>query len=140
MATRSNIGIVNEDGSVTGIYCHWDGYTENVGKLLLKHYNTSGIVCELMDLGDLSSLNKNLYCDDNNHSFENPATGVCVAYGRDRGEKNADSKSFTNISEFEKYANRTTADYQYLFNNGKWQYRNYDSTWNELTARVCKCD
>jgi hypothetical protein len=140
MATRSNIGIVNEDGSVTGIYCHWDGYTENVGKLLLNHYNTSGIVCELMDLGDLSSLNKNLYCDDNNHSFENPAPGVCVAYGRDRGEKNADSKSFTNISEFEKYANRTTADYQYLFNNGKWQYRNHNGTWNELTARVCKCD
>ena len=140
MATRSNIGIVNGDGSVTGIYCHWDGYPENNGKLLLKHYNNSGIVNELMDLGYLSSLNKNLYCEDNNHSFNNPADGVCVAFGRDRGEKNADSKSFTNISEFEKYANRTTADYQYLFNNGKWQYRNYDSTWNELTARVCKCD
>ena len=140
MATRSNIGIVNDDGSVTGIYCHWDGYPENNGKLLLKHYNNSGIVNELMDLGDLSSLNKNLYCDDNNHSFNNPVDGVCVAFGRDRGEKNADSKSFTNISEFEKYANRTTADYQYLFNNGKWQYRNHNGTWNELTARVCKCD
>jgi hypothetical protein len=140
MATRSNIGIVNEDDSVTGIYCHWDGYPEHVGKLLLKYYNTTGIVCELMDLGDLSSLNENLYCDDNNHSFNNPVDGVCVAFGRDRGEKNADSKSFTNISEFEKYANRTTADYQYLFNNGKWQYRNHNGTWNELTARVCKCD
>jgi len=140
MATRSNIGIVNGDGSVTGIYCHWDGYPENNGKLLLKHYNNSGIVNELMDLGNLSYLDKNLYCEDNNHSFNNPAPGVCVAYGRDRGEKNADSKSFTNISEFEKYANRTTADYQYLFNNGKWQYRNHNGTWNELTARVCKCD
>jgi hypothetical protein len=140
MATRSNIGIVNDDGSVTGIYCHWDGYPEYVGKILLNHYNTSGIVCELMDLGDLSSLNENLYCDDNNHSFNNPVDGVCVAFGRDRGEKNADSKSFTNISEFEKYVNRTTADYQYLFNNGKWQYRNHNGTWNELTARVCKCD
>jgi hypothetical protein len=140
MATRSNIGIVNDDGSVTGIYCHWDGYPEHNGKLLLNHYNTSGIVNELMDLGSLSSLNKNLYCDDNNHSFNNPADGVCVAYGRDRGEKNADSKSFTNISEFEKFADRTGADYQYLFNNGKWQYRNHNGTWNELTARVCKCD
>ena len=140
MATRSNIGIVNEDGSVTGIYCHWDGYPEHNGKLLLKHYNNSGIVNELMDLGDLSSLNKNLYCDDNNHSFNNPVDGVCVAFGRDRGEKNADSKSFTNISEFEKYANRTTADYQYLFNNGKWQFRKYNGKWRELTARVCKCD
>jgi hypothetical protein len=138
MATRSNIGIVNDDGSITGIYVHWDGYPEYVGKLLLKHYNNSGIVCELMDLGDLSSLNENLYCDDNNHSFNNPVDGVCVAFGRDRGEKNADSKSFTNISEFEKYVNRTTADYQYLFNNGKWQFRKHDGKWRELTPQVCK--
>ena len=140
MATRGNIGIINEDGSVTGIYVHWDSYPENVGKLLLKHYNTSGIVCELMDLGDLSSLNKNLYCEDNNHSFENPAPGVCVAYGRDRGETGVESRVFNNISKFEKFADRTGADYQYLFNNGKWQYRNHNGTWNELTARVCKCD
>ena len=138
MATRSNIGIVNDGGSVTGIYVHWDGYPEYVGKILLNHYNTSGIVCELMDLGDLSSLNANLYCEDNNHSFNNPAPGVCVAYGRDRGEKNADSKSFTNISEFEKYVNRTEADYQYLFNNGKWQFRKHDGKWRELTPQVCK--
>jgi len=140
MATRSNIGIVNEDGSVTGIYCHWDGYPEHNGKLLLKHYTDSERINGLMSLGSLSYLAENLYSDKKAHSFRNPVDGVCVAYGRDRGEKNADSKSFTNISEFEKYANRTTADYQYLFNNGKWQYRNHNGTWNELTARVCKCD
>ena len=140
MATRSNIGIVNEDGSVTAIYCHWDGYPEHVGKMLLKHYNDFDIVCELMDLGDLSCLAENLYCEDNNHSFENPAPGVCVAYGRDRGETGVESRVFNNISKFEKFADRTGADYQYLFNNGKWQYRNHNGTWNELTARVCKCD
>jgi hypothetical protein len=140
MATRSNIGIVNDDGSVTGIYCHWDGYPEHNGKLLLNHYNTSGIVNELMDLGSLSSLNKNLYCDDNNHSFNNPADGVCVAYGRDLGETGTNSRTFDNISEFEEFAGNSAADYQYLFNNGKWQYRNHNGTWNELTARVCKCD
>jgi hypothetical protein len=139
MATRSNIGIVNDNGSVTGIYCHWDGYPEHNGKLLLKHYTDSERINGLMSLGSLSILAENLYSTDI-HTFNNPQEGVCVAYGRDRGEKNADSKSFTNISEFEKYANRTTADYQYLFNNGKWQYRNHNGTWNELTARVCKCD
>ena len=139
MATRSNIGIVNEDGSVTGIYVHWDGYTENVGKLLLKYYTDSERINGLMSLGSLSILAENLYSTDI-HTFNNPQEGVCVAFGRDRGEKNADSKSFTNISEFEKFMDRTTADYQYLFNNGKWQYRNHNGTWNELTARVCKCD
>jgi hypothetical protein len=140
MATRSNIGIVNDDGSVTGIYCHWDGYPEHNGKLLLNHYNTSGIVNELMDLGSLSSLNKNLYCDDNNHSFNNPADGVCVAYGRDLGETGTNSRTFDNISEFEEFAGNSAADYQYLFNNGKWSYRNTygKGGWNELTAEVCK--
>ena len=139
MATRSNIGIVNDNGSVTGIYCHWDGYPENNGKILLKHYTDSEKIKQLMYLGDLSSLNEKLDTDLP-HSFKKPVEGVCVAYGRDRGETGVESRVFKNISDFQKFADRTGADYQYLFNNGKWQYRNYDSTWNELTARVCKCD
>ena len=139
MATRSNIGIVNSDGSVTGIYCHWDGYPENNGKLLLNHYNNTAIVYELMDLGNLSYLAENLYCDDNNHSFENPADKVCVAYGRDRGEKNVEFKYFDNISEFEKFADNTAADYQYLFNDNKWTYREFRSTdWKDLTLDDCR--
>jgi len=139
MATRSNIGIVNGDGSVTGIYCHWDGYPENNGKLLLKHYTNSERINGLMSLGSLSYLAENLYCEDNNHSFENPADKVCVAYGRDRGEKNVDFKYFNNISEFEKFADRTGADYQYLFNNGKWTYRESPSDkWNDLTPEDCR--
>ncbi len=140
MATRSNIGIVNDDGSVTGIYCHWDGYPENNGKLLLKHYTNSERINGLMSLGSLSYLAENLYSDKKAHSFRNPVDGVCVAYGRDRGETGVESRVFNNISKFEKFADRTGADYQYLFNNGKWQYRNHNGTWNELTARVCKCD
>ena len=139
MATRSNIGIVNEDGSVTGIYCHWDGYPENNGKLLLNHYTTSGIVNGLMSLGNLSYLAENLYCDDNNHSFKNPVKGVCVAYGRDRGESGTNSRTFDNISEFEKFAGNSWADYQYLFNNNKWTYRESSSNkWNDLTLDDCR--
>jgi hypothetical protein len=140
MATRSNIGIVNDNGSVTGIYCHWDGYPENNGKLLLKHYTDSERINGLMSLGSLSYLAENLYSDKKAHSFRNPVDGVCVAYGRDRGETGTNSKTFDNISEFEEFADNSWSDYQYLFNNGKWQYRNHNGTWNELTARVCKCD
>ena len=138
MATRSNIGIVNDGGSVTAIYCHWDGYPEHVGKMLLKHYNDFDIVCELMDLGDLSCLAENLYCEDNNHSFENPASGVCVAYGRDRGEKGVESRVFMDIGGFETFGTHTFVDYQYLFNDGKWQYRKYNGKWSNLTPQVCK--
>ena len=140
MGTRSNIGIVNEDASVTGIYCHWDGYPENNGNLLLKHYTDSERINGLMSLGSLSYLAENLYSDKKAHSFRNPVDGVCVAYGRDRGETGTNSKTFDNISEFEEFADNSWSDYQYLFNNGKWQYRNHNGTWNELTARVCKCD
>ena len=40
MGTRSTIAIKNQDGSVTGIYCHWDGYVDHVGVMLKEHYNT----------------------------------------------------------------------------------------------------
>jgi hypothetical protein len=140
MSTRSSIGIVNDDGSVTGIYCHWDGYPEHNGKLLLNHYNNTAIVYELMDLGNLSYLDEKLNTDLP-HSFKKPVKGVCVAYGRDRGEKNVNSKKF--ISDIEYKMNGNGVDYQYLFNNNKWYYRNVNktgSTFVELTARVCKCD
>jgi len=36
MATRSRIAIENQDGTVTSIYCHFDGYLSGVGKLLKR--------------------------------------------------------------------------------------------------------
>ena len=138
MATRSNIGIVNDDKSITFIYCHYDGYPEYVGKMLLQHYNTAGIVNELMDLGDLSQLCEKLYSDNNSHTFDKPQKNVCVAYGRDRGETEVDSRTFEDLGEYEHFG--SGVDYQYLFEDGKWMYRNVNKTlgWKELTAEVCK--
>lgn len=138
MATRSNIAIVNQDGSITGIYCHWDGYPEYVGKMLLNHYNNVGIVNELMDLGDLSQLCEKLYSDNNSHTFDKPQKGVCVAYGRDRGDTGTDSRTFEDLGEFEHFG--SGVDYQYLFEDGKWMYRNTygKGGWRELTPAVCK--
>ena len=139
MATRSNIGIVNEDGSITGIYCHFDGYPEYVGKILLNHYTDVDWIHMLMDLGDLSILSENMN-PTGPHSFNNPQKGVCVAYGRDRGETGTNSRTFEDMGEFENSASNTWADYQYLFDNGVWSYRNVNKTlgWKELTAEICK--
>ncbi len=138
MATRSNIAIVNQDGSITGIYCHWDGYPEYVGKMLLNHYNNVGIVNELMDLGDLSQLCEKLYSDNNSHTFDKPQKGVCVAYGRDRGDTGTDSRTFEDLGEYEHFG--SGVDYQYLFEDGKWMYRNTygKGGWSDLTPEVCK--
>ena len=60
MATRSTIAIAREDGTVAKIYCHWDGYLEYNGDLLVKYYNTPEKVEALIALGDLSALNETI--------------------------------------------------------------------------------
>ena len=141
MGTRSNIGIINEDGSVTAIYCHWDGFLSYNGKILLNHYTTDDIVNQLMLLGDLSSLNEKLQPDDSKpHTFQNQQEDVCVAYGRERNESDVDCKIFKDIGDFERFAGNSDAEYQYLFEDGKWTYMNInkDDKWKELTAEDCE--
>ena len=136
MATRSNIGIVNLDKSITGIYCHWDGYPEYVGKMLLNHYNNDDIVNGLMNLGNLSSLSEKLYSTDF-HTFDEPEEGVCISYGRDRGDTGSDSRTFEDLGEYEHFG--SGVDYQYLFEDGKWMYRStYKGGWSDLTPEICK--
>ena len=138
MATRSVIGIVNLDKSITGIYCHYDGYPENNGKILLNHYTDADWIHMLMDLGDLSYLGENVN-PKGPHSFKNPESGVCVAYGRDRGEKNVDGVIYEDLGGFEDAMENYGCDYQYLFDNGKWMYRaGFDGKWSDLTPEICK--
>jgi hypothetical protein len=58
MGTRSTIAIEFADGSVSQVYCHWDGYLEHNGKILETHYTDPFKVRDLIDLGDFSSLNE----------------------------------------------------------------------------------
>ena len=138
MATRSNVAIVNEDKSITSIYCHWDGYPEYVGKILLYNYKSTNIVNELLKLGNLSQLCENIHPTES-HTFDKPQTNVCVAYGRERGEKDQEAIVFEDLAEFEDSAKNSWADYQYLFDDGKWSYRNVNNTlgWKDLTVEVC---
>lgn len=114
MATRSNIGMINRDGTVTAIYCHWDGYPDNQMPLLTGNYNTPEKVEELLSLGNLSYLAENL---GEKHDFGNNVEGWCMAYGRDRGESNQDAKVYPSKDSHLLYEN----DYTYLFTqNGEW--------------------
>jgi hypothetical protein len=60
MATRSTIGIKSEDGTVTAIYCHWDGYPAGVGVGLIENYNSKEQAQALINLGGFSSLMETL--------------------------------------------------------------------------------
>ena len=138
MSTRSLIGIFNEDESVTYIYCHWNGYPSHNGKLLLNHYMNVDVVNKLMELGDLSYLAENLNCDSGKHSFKTPVEGVCVAYGRDRGESGTKCKKVNNYKEYLTAYNHI--DYFYLFNptSNKWNVNNKNGMFSELTLEMCK--
>ena len=55
MGTRSFITIKHKDNTYSGVYCHWDGYPEWLGRILKTHYNGKSLVSELIDGGDMSS-------------------------------------------------------------------------------------
>lgn len=110
MATRSRIGIQNEDGSVRSIYCHWDGYPSNNGQILQDHYQDRAKVEKLIELGSISSLAKEVDAPEG-HTFEDPADGVTVAYHRDRGE----DKSIKRNVSAEAYFMQDIEEYGYLF-------------------------
>lgn len=117
MATRSRIGIVNEDGSITSIYCHWDGYPSNNGRILNEHYGTETSVREMLRLGDLSSLNKNLH-PRGKHTFNDPEDDCCVFYGRDRGDSDCDATESKDLAEFLSISQ--ACDYVYVFDAHEW--------------------
>ena len=56
MSTRSNIILLTESNRVRSIYCHYDGYLEHNGKMLLDNYTSTKDVKALISLGNIKSL------------------------------------------------------------------------------------
>lgn len=56
MSTRSYIAEKINENTYRAVYCHYDGYLEYNGRMLLEHYNTEERVKKLLDLGCISSL------------------------------------------------------------------------------------
>jgi hypothetical protein len=105
MATRSRIAIENQDGTVTSIYCHHDGYVDGVGRTLFENYHLLKTE-QLIALGDISSLGKTI--EDT------------VAYHRDRGE-DLEQTTFSNIENLFKKGFNSGEEYVYCFTkDGKW--------------------
>ena len=105
MATRSTICIQNVDKTVTGVYCHHDGYPDHNGRILQDHYNDEASVRALIGLGNLSVLGSTL--------------DTSVAYGRDRGEKRQEAVSG---SSWRSYIHEQGQTYNYIFVVGEGWY------------------
>lgn len=128
MGTRSTIAILRADGTVSQIYCHWDGYIDHNGRILFDHYNTAEKVEELIALGDLSSLGREIGvkhpfspnydvpgdCDKWNDLYRM----MCTAYGRDRGEAGTQPNRYRDLESYETDAN--FEEYNYMFMHGEW--------------------
>lgn len=103
MGTRSNIGLINTDGTIETIYTHWDGYPEWVGVILAMNYKNDEQVKTLLSFGDRSSL-----------------YGTPTAEGS-YGEKGEDcpSEKWASFAEYDK-APKKGAEFVYLFQGGTW--------------------
>jgi hypothetical protein len=102
------------------VYCHWDGYLENNGKILLEHYD-SAKANHLVALGDLSSLDKNVEIPEGeSHSFQVPLDGVTVFYGRDRGETGTEFVVHEDFASFLEHCDGGGVEYYYIMRDGVW--------------------
>lgn len=104
MSTHARIGVVNTDGSVTSIYCHFDGYINHTGKMLLSRYNDEAAARQLIALGNLRGIRRT----------GRPETGHYVTITPE-GETE-DVVTSKTVTEFDKLRE----DYAYLFRDGKW--------------------
>lgn len=131
MGTRSTIARENADGSFDSIYCHWDGYPSNNGRILFEHYQDAGKVDALIALGNLSSLGEEI---GTKHNFDDAPKNECNAYGRDREERGGNSADHHADSEaLAAMLKESWCEWVYVFRGGKWFYTNNASpTWFKL--------
>ncbi len=125
MSTRSNIGIINEDSSVDVIYCHYDGYPCHNGAILLTHYKDEDKVRRLLRLGDISSLAEKLEpAPGQEHTFEKPADGVVVAYGRERESEQTEARHYRSLDAYRKelQSSNTWIEFVYLYSVAERQW------------------
>jgi len=91
-------------GTVSAIYCHWDGYPEYNGKILKECYSDKDKLQQLLELGDISALKEDL--------------GKTEAYHRDLCKTYYPPTEFRNIDSFGK---QFSYEYGYVLSKeGEW--------------------
>ena len=124
MATRSTISLEFADGTIGQVYCHWDGYLSNNGKMLMEYYSNPFILRDLIDLGSLSSLRPQIGTKHPFSMYEAKMTqdeyanlyrDMCTFYERDRGEGSADATYFKDYLHF--LVDGQEEEYDYILRN-----------------------
>ena len=123
MATRSTIAKLNPDGSLTSVYCHWDGYPDGVGATLRQHYTNPSKIDQLLALGDISVLEAEI---GDSNDFENRVEGICLFYGRDRGETGIDALPHMHIEGWLAVRRDSGCEYGYLWNDARKEWETFN--------------
>lgn len=132
MATRSTIAVVNADGTVSAVYCHWDGYVDYVGRMLVNNYNSFEAATELVSFGSISVLN--VQCHPTaEHTFKKPQDGVTVFYARDRGEELVILK-YETVNTY--LHTNPWEEYNYIFMNNTWALVNEDDVFELVSDLI----
>ena len=108
MSTRPRIGIQNLNGTITAVYCHYDGYVDHHGPILTEAYSTTEKVQELLGYGSISILDHTI---GEKCAFDNCPDGQCLFYGRDRGEEDVAADTYAGLPDLLE----DTEEFTYLF-------------------------
>ncbi len=119
MATRSTIALEYADGTVGQIYCHWDGYLEHNGNILLEQWMDPFEVQKMLDRGDMSTLG---------NSVEQ-----CEFYTQ-RGEELNPQRMYKSFEEYTREAQFEEYDY-ILRRDGRWYVSMYGTDGEYLTMQ-----
>ena len=136
MGTRSTIALEFADGTVEQVYCHWDGYLSHNGKILAEHYSDPFKLRDLIDLGGISSLAKEI---GSKHNFNDMVEGETKFYTRDRGEELTVEK-FPNFGNYAAFHQREEFAYCLRNVDGKavWFVADDDGPFVELAKLLVK--
>jgi hypothetical protein len=125
MGTRSTIALEFADGTVEQVYCHWDGYLSNNGRILKDSYMDPFKVKELLALGGFSSL-------------EDTVEATAEQAYTQRGEDLAIEK-YKDIEDY--YANVCGEEYDYILSmnwegKAQWYVRFYATEGNWIPLEM----
>lgn len=138
MSTRSAIAIVKPTG-IVGVYCHYDGYPDGVGRVLHKHYNTIEKVEKLLSYGNISCLSEKIGRKHNFNNHLKEHEDWCLFYKRDRGEKDQEAHHFGTFEGFEEWY--SWSSYYYIFKDNSWRYKSSgDILYHDLATAIKQLD
>ena len=134
MGTRSRIGIEMPNHTVVSVYCHWDGYVEHNGKILVKYYQNRDDVQELIDGGSMSCLRTRNTWESNASLRDENGEYICDSEGNIMSENDRDPQPLYHTergedinvehTSFDKFVSGDLGgeEYAYLFDlNDNWK-------------------